>query len=526
VFPHLSAAFADSHTHPLSGGLNGYQEFSFGSNYREEVGTSRSFAALEIYGAKQPSRCHVERVCDIGCGTGLQVLVGALLNPQIQFLGIDGSESHIADARRTCEKIGLANARFELVDLCDAPDHSNKFDLITCAGTFSWVPVDVQAHIFQFIAKNLSEQGAAIIHYLTLPGANVEQRLQRDLAQHVNHLPTLQARLASAKTYLAEQIAGVETLTADESPDVRTRVARRLFDPDDRGVPHEFLASPISAYYFRDFATQARSHGFNVIGDAAIPSAEPMSLPAGPITDLFDRAKNWEEQQEILDMFGGGSCGRYALLSRFPRAATPQLDSLNHAFFRLSDSDWYVIENDRVHVRESQSLPVPSAVCAGLMRLHAAFPATLAKSDAFPAVDVKALWPLVALGVVNVFSHHVAAQSREIGKRRTFDMARVECELEHANLTSFIGLTRPRHPLIASILLYAAQPKSEAALVEYTKEGIKRMDGGAFAAQVWRRWWPSRNALNTPYGISEVSEAGESFAGQIIARLVRLGYLV
>jgi precorrin-6B methylase 2 len=508
----------------VSNGLHGYEELSFGSGYREELAVSRAFASLTLVVASLGRVRVLRHVCDVACGTGLQVLVSALLNPQIQFVGIDGSKAHVTAAKRLCAQLGLHNAKFALVDLHDQFTYPEKFDLITCAGTFSWVPVDVQSSIFRFIAANLSEQGAAIIHYLTLPSANVEQRLQREIWQHAHHLPTLQSRLTAAREYLSTRIPGVEKLTADESPDALTQVARRLFKTDDRGVPHEFLASPISAYYFRDFARQAESHGLNVVGDAAIPTAEPMSLPAGPIKAMFDQAKNWVERQEVLDMFGGGSGGRYALLGRSPRAEKPQLDSLKKAFFRLSVSDWYVIENDCVHLSVARQLSVSNEIASGLVALQGAYPATLSFGEAFPDVSVGALWPFVAAGVITPFSAAVAVPTAiGLGTLRTFDMARVECEMLHDDLTSFIGLSRPRHRVVESVLLAAVQPQSRQSLIDSAREEIATASRDEFKSDSWRSWWPRQDALDRKF---EPPGLNDELPEKLVSRLVRLGYLV
>lgn len=505
----------------VTDGLRGYEELSFGSGYREELGVNRALAALMFYASERP-HFPVRRVCDIACGTGRQVLVGALLHPQTQFLGIDGSKSHIAEAKRFGTALGLPNVRFECVDLRDAVVYPEKFDLITCAGAFSWVPVDVQAEIFQFIATNLSAQGAAIIHYLTLPGATVEQRLQRDIAQQVKHIPTLQARLKAAQAYLSAQIPGVATLAADEASDVRTRVARRLFKAKDRGVPHEFLASPISAYYFRDFTAQASAHGLHVLGDASVCGGEATCLPAGAIQAMFAHAKSWEEQQELLDMFGGRSGGRYALLSRSPRAEAPYINSLKGTVLRLSESDWYEIDDQRVHLSETQSLPISQSLRAGLTKLHTVFPAALSCLEAFPGVHEAALWPLVDLGVITVLSSNVTLTTRPPGTLRAFDIARVEGELGHDDLTSFIGISRPRHTLVGSILSYAAQPQTREALVEHARNAIGSARAEDFESDSWRRWWPQKDALGRKFAARGVSEA---LPEALIDRLVRLGYL-
>ena len=69
-------------------------------------------------------------VADAGCGSGHAINLMAKAFPSSRFVGYDLSEEGIASARRQAEKLGLRNARFEVMDLAtlDGPD---KYDLIT-----------------------------------------------------------------------------------------------------------------------------------------------------------------------------------------------------------------------------------------------------------------------------------------------------------------------------------------------------------------------------------------------------------
>ncbi|MFQ5830290.1 MAG: class I SAM-dependent methyltransferase [Candidatus Methylomirabilia bacterium] len=70
------------------------------------------------------------RVADLGCGTGHAINVMAREYPQSTFLGYDWSEEAVSRARAEARKMGLSNARFEVLDVTQLPDEP-KFDLIT-----------------------------------------------------------------------------------------------------------------------------------------------------------------------------------------------------------------------------------------------------------------------------------------------------------------------------------------------------------------------------------------------------------
>ena len=70
------------------------------------------------------------RVADVGCGTGHAVNVMARAYPASSFVGYDWGEDAIALGRAEAQAMGLANARFEALDVTRLPAEP-KFDLIT-----------------------------------------------------------------------------------------------------------------------------------------------------------------------------------------------------------------------------------------------------------------------------------------------------------------------------------------------------------------------------------------------------------
>lgn len=70
------------------------------------------------------------RVADIGCGTGHAINLMAREYPQSSFVGYDLGEDAIGRARAEARELGLANARFEVLDVTRLPAEP-KFDLIT-----------------------------------------------------------------------------------------------------------------------------------------------------------------------------------------------------------------------------------------------------------------------------------------------------------------------------------------------------------------------------------------------------------
>jgi SAM-dependent methyltransferase len=80
------------------------------------------------------------RVADIGCGTGHAVNLMARAYPRSTFAGYEIAEDAIARARAEADAMGLANARFEVLDVTRLPAEP-KLDVI-----FAFDTIHDQAH--------------------------------------------------------------------------------------------------------------------------------------------------------------------------------------------------------------------------------------------------------------------------------------------------------------------------------------------------------------------------------------------
>ena len=74
------------------------------------------------------------RVCDVGCGEGVALLLMARAFPQSVFVGLDLSVEAIQTARSQAEADGLVNVEFQVVDaatLAADAELAGKFDYVT-----------------------------------------------------------------------------------------------------------------------------------------------------------------------------------------------------------------------------------------------------------------------------------------------------------------------------------------------------------------------------------------------------------
>jgi 2-polyprenyl-3-methyl-5-hydroxy-6-metoxy-1,4-benzoquinol methylase len=112
------------------------------------------------------------RAVDYGCGVGRLVI--PLARRVSQVVGVDISESMLAEARRNCSEAGLANVDFALAD--DGLSRlQGEFDFIHSYIVFQHVPVKRGLRIFRGLLDRLTDGGVGIVQF-TYANANKSAR--------------------------------------------------------------------------------------------------------------------------------------------------------------------------------------------------------------------------------------------------------------------------------------------------------------------------------------------------------------
>jgi len=100
------------------------------------------------------------RVCDIGCGEGVALLLMADAFPQSRFVGIDIDWEALAVARKGANRLGLENVEFVLRDAAEAGQDDSwhaGFDYVTAFDAIHDQQQPLQ--VLQAIRLLLSEEG-------------------------------------------------------------------------------------------------------------------------------------------------------------------------------------------------------------------------------------------------------------------------------------------------------------------------------------------------------------------------------
>jgi ubiquinone/menaquinone biosynthesis C-methylase UbiE len=467
----------------------------------------------------------IRSACDLACGSGRHLIACALQHPDISFLGVDGTPEHIRVAKHYAKSLSLANVRFECADLnawrCDA----EAFDLMTCSGTFSWVPVATQNAILSIISKGLSPYGAAVIHFLTQPASHHVLAAQEVIRNEVSTQTTLDKRREYARSF-----ASSLPLVADKNDSAQTALVNKALSAfaSDEGntLPHELLGAPVSAYFLREFALMAQRVGLNVHGDASPAAMSPIWLPNGAILDMFQRTPAWIEQQELLDMFGASAGSRRAVLKKAVRQAASDEHSLSqfHISIKRPLPPRQAGNGAGIRVHGDRIEPLTHTQLTTWQRLEAHAPNSIPVAEVVHLIDGSAgeetLRRWIALDIVRLTANPIQCQTLANGRPRTNLITLEEFAVGEPSVTSRTGHYVNAHPLIRQLLKAADGKRSRSSICEVVLLELADLIGSdekkALVDNAWSYTDDRKHMM--------LEQRPDVFAEQLLCRLNLSGY--
>ena len=215
------------------------------------------------------------RILEIGCASGFHLVPLALRWPQAEFTGIDPAGGAIEAARGFARDAGVANIRFECVDLRDFQAAPESFDIIIAHGVFSWVPDEVKRALLAFCRRHLAPSGFATVSF------NLSYGWRR-------RFPIIAKARAIAETGGADTTEALQALSA-------------VAEPAELEVIDDMLAKGPAVLAFDDFApvndpwpldrfvAAAEEAGLSWIGESDPGGNFPHPLDAATMADLRSR---------------------------------------------------------------------------------------------------------------------------------------------------------------------------------------------------------------------------------------------
>lgn len=147
-------------------------------------------STINFLGFKTPNITKSFSYLELACGTGINLIICAINNPNGHFIGVDFNKEHIDKAKNDANFIGLKNIEFIHSDFATFLEiNHNKFDFIVNHGTFSWISPTNQKNILKIVSEFLNDLGILYLHYMCYPGSTPLlpiQKLLNLVDHHVN----------------------------------------------------------------------------------------------------------------------------------------------------------------------------------------------------------------------------------------------------------------------------------------------------------------------------------------------------
>lgn len=101
-----------------------------------------SLASMHMHAVEQASKTISEcnKVIDLGTGTGYFLTKLALVNPKIEFIGLDLSEEMLRFAEKKIKELNLKNVRLEIGNMCELEKFKNYADGVTSSLALHHLP--------------------------------------------------------------------------------------------------------------------------------------------------------------------------------------------------------------------------------------------------------------------------------------------------------------------------------------------------------------------------------------------------
>lgn len=228
--------------------------------------------------------------CELGFGQGVSLNVHASAS-EVHWFGTDFNPSQVGFAQQLAEVVGnhahLYDQSFR--DFCERDDLP-EFDFIGLHGIWTWISVENQQIITDFIRRKLRVGGVVYISYNTLPGWSTLAPLQHILSQH----DQLMGSRKQSKRERVSQAFDFSKALVQMSPRMMKKAPaiidhiQKSSEKDPSYLAHEYLNQDWQALYFSQVAE-------------ALTPAKLTYVSSANFLDDFAPSNLTSEQQSFLN---------------------------------------------------------------------------------------------------------------------------------------------------------------------------------------------------------------------------------
>ncbi|WP_407595170.1 methyltransferase domain-containing protein [Acinetobacter lwoffii] len=135
---------------------------------------------IQFQGFKTPNILETFSYLELGCATGINLIVAAIHHPHANFVGVDFNLVHIETANRFAKHLGIKNVTFIHSDFEHfLRTNQQAFDYIVNHGTYTWIASQQQHTLLEIVANSLKEGGVFYLHYMCSPGSLALDPIQK-----------------------------------------------------------------------------------------------------------------------------------------------------------------------------------------------------------------------------------------------------------------------------------------------------------------------------------------------------------
>ncbi|MBB1075097.1 methyltransferase regulatory domain-containing protein [Rhodoferax sp. 4810] len=283
-----------------SHGYNTSVGYTFG--YYREMSPAWIDFALRLQGYAAPTG-KKRRYLELGFGQGLNLILLAVANPDIDFLGIDFNPEQVAHARKLAA--GIKNVRFEEADFLNLAAHwpadYGQFDYAALHGIYTWVSPELRQAIVKCLHHAVAAGGVVYNSYNALPGWLAAFPLQHVMVryQKTTGQPPLTAIDNSLKLMHRLREAGASLFTAQPTLANRIETAEKH---DRAYLLHEYLhdGAWFPLWYSQAMNEMAQAQ-LVAAGTATLPEIFLPTLLPVPLRTVIEEVADPILRQELID---------------------------------------------------------------------------------------------------------------------------------------------------------------------------------------------------------------------------------
>jgi methyltransferase-like protein/cyclopropane fatty-acyl-phospholipid synthase-like methyltransferase len=333
-----------------------YPNYSFPQTHPDRLAVLATLLGLE------PPPIEQCRVLELGCAAGSNLIPMAEELPHSTFVGLDLSQTQIAEGQKAIAELGLTNIELRHQSILDFKPGLEMFDYVLCHGVYSWVPPEVQEQILAISRHCLQPNGVAYVSYNTLPGWHMRGMIRDMMLYHGRRFPDPRQQIDQARCLLDFLVSSVNTEQNPYGQFLRSELESLRQSPDAY-LFHDHLEEHNSPVYFHQFIERAATHQLRYLADANLHTMVLQSFPA-QVGQTLQRICNDMIQLEQYMDFLRNRTFRQTLLCHAHHTPNYRLDSGILASFFFASSLRPVSSRPDLHSSIREDFRGPSGLSA------------------------------------------------------------------------------------------------------------------------------------------------------------------